>query len=229
MRVRESLKNRRTSWLTMIKKSEATEDSSSAQWITRSEGTKWRFVGKDVITSLNREQSSRTRYFLQMRNKCEILRGNIKLLQTYLSSSSTTSPTGVHSNTIIPGKPGVLEPLEGDSGIAKTDSETQDPDSGISNLRSSQMAVASLSGFKDSQMFHGSRNVEWLIFCTCFLMTLRKDPCAQRCSCSCEFYENVRNGKAVRSGYGPPWTALREPHPFSEDGNLLKFFFLLSS
>jgi hypothetical protein len=103
--------------------------------------------------------------------------GSMKLLpKTYFSSSSTTSPTGEHSNTIIPGKPGARELLEGASGIVKTESETQDPESGISNLRSSQIAVASLSGFRDNQMSHESRNVGEWILCIYFLMTLRKEP-----------------------------------------------------
>ena len=66
--------------------------------------------------------------------------------------------------------------MEGASGIVKTESETQDPESGISNLRSSQIAVASLSGFRDNQISHWSRNVGELILYRCFLMTLRKEP-----------------------------------------------------
>lgn len=91
--------------------------------------------------------------------------GDNQPLKMYFSSSSTTSPTGVHSNTIIPGKPGGRGLLDGVNGIVKTESETQLPESGISNFRSSQIAVASLSGFRDSQISQGSRNVDELVFC----------------------------------------------------------------
>ena len=82
----------------------------------------------------------------------------------------------MHSKTINPGKPGGLRALEDDSGIVKIDSETQDPEFGILNLRSSQMAVASLSGFRDNHISHGSCDVAGLTPCIWFLMTLSKDP-----------------------------------------------------
>jgi len=138
---------------------------------------KWRLRGRALITALNREQSSNTRYLLRKKNKDRTGFQSVK----YYFSSSSASFWGVHSNKIIPGYPGFLEV---DNGIEKIFSETQSPEFGISNLRSSQIAVASLSGFKDNQISHGSASVDGLTSCMCFLITLRKEPCAQRCSCS---------------------------------------------
>jgi len=72
--------------------------------------------------------------------------------KTNLSRSSVTPSSGVHSNIMTPGKPSEEEALLRDSGIEKTVSDSHQPDAGTSNLRSNQMAVASLSGFIDSHI-----------------------------------------------------------------------------
>lgn len=88
------------------------------------------------MMSRRREQSSKTRYFL--------------------SISSGTPSIGVHSNTSIPGYPGSLESLLGERGIEKIASDTHSPESGTLNLRSIQIAVASLSGLTDNHICQGT-------------------------------------------------------------------------
>jgi len=104
----------------------------------------------------------------------------------HFSRSSVISPKGVHSNTIRPGYP--PGPLADDNGIENTVSFDQVPEMGTSNLRSNQIAVASLSGFIESQMFQGIFNAEEFSDLICFLMTCKNDPGDQRSSCSVWFW-----------------------------------------
>lgn len=118
--------------------------------------------------------------------------------KTYLSRSSVISPNGLHSNTIKPGYPPVEGPASEEIGMEKTDSEAHDPEAGTSNLRSSHMAVASLSGFNESQICQGSFSVDGLRVPTCLRMTSRNDPCAHRSSWSLRFCERKKKKKTER-------------------------------
>ena len=120
--------------------------------------------------------------------------------KTYFSRSSVISPKGLHSNTIKPGYPLVEGPPAEEMGMEKTDSEAHDPEAGTSNLRSNHMAVASLSGFIESQICQGSFSVDGLRVLTCLRMTSRNDPCAHLSSWSLRFCE----GKQKEKGRGNP-------------------------
>jgi hypothetical protein len=117
------------------------------------------------------------------------------LKKTYFSRSSVISPNGLHSNTIKPGYPLVDGPATEETGMEKTDSEAHDPEAGTSNLRSSHMAVASLSGFIESQICQGSFSVDGLRVLTCLRMTSRNDPCAHLSSWSLRFCERKTERK----------------------------------
>ena len=120
--------------------------------------------------------------------------------KTYFSRSSVISPNGLHSNTIKPGYPLVGGPSTEEIGIEKTDSEAHEPEAGTSNLRSNHMAVASLSGFIESQICQGSFSVDGLRVLTCLRITSRNDPCAHLSSWSLRFCER----KTERKGRGNP-------------------------
>ena len=106
------------------------------------------------MMSRRREQSSKTRYFLHPTSQRKNDRQDNK--QSYLSISSRTPSIGVHSNISIPGYPGSFEALLGERGIEKIASDTHSPESGTLNLRSIQIAVASLSGFTDNHICQGT-------------------------------------------------------------------------
>lgn len=76
-------------------------------------------------------------------------------MQTDFSISSSKPSKGVRSNTMSPGEPGDggLR-LLGTMGIENTFSDAHSPESGTSNLCSSQIAVPSFSAFVDSQTRH---------------------------------------------------------------------------
>jgi len=120
--------------------------------------------------------------------------------KTYFSRSSVISPNGLHSNTIKPGYPLLDGSPTEEMGMEKTDSEAHDPEAGTSNLRSNHMAVASLSGFIESQICQGSFSVDGLSVLTCLRMTSRNDPCAHLSSWSLRFCER----KTERKGRGNP-------------------------
>lgn len=117
--------------------------------------------------------------------------------KAYFSRSSVISPKGLHSNTIKPGYPLVDGPPTEEMGMEKTDSEAHDPEAGTSNLRSNHMAVASLSGFIESQICQGSFSVDGLRVLTCLRMTSRNDPCAHLSSWSLRFCGGKQEEKDV--------------------------------
>jgi len=66
---------------------------------------------------------------------------------THFSISSSKPCSGEHSNTTNPGE---RESAPGASGMENTFSDVHVPLSGMSNFRSTQMAVPSFSGFSES-------------------------------------------------------------------------------
>jgi len=157
--------------------------SRSAQEIRSNEGMKWRLTGSAFTISRSLEQSSKRRYFLNT-GVYLVTHDNRKRGQAYFSRSSETSPRGVHSKMISPGYAAVVELREVDRGMENADSVTHEPECGMSNLRSIQMAVASLSGFRESQISQGRLRVDELTLLTWARITCRKDPWAHRSSCS---------------------------------------------
>src|SRR5882762_983732 len=99
-----------------------------------------------------------------------------------LSISSVTPSSGVHSNTMRPGETGGEAPPDA-RGIENMFSVYHRPEAGTSNLRSSQIAVASVSGFIESHICQ-PRGCTFEVRLTCLLILWRKDPSAQRRSCS---------------------------------------------
>lgn len=116
-------------------------------------------------------------------------------IATHRSKSSSTPSSGVHSNMMTPGYPSAVIGGLDATGIENTVSVSHcPPEPGTSNLHSSQMAVASLSGLRDS---HIRQKLDDGDFDDLDLRTertiWRKEPCAQRRACSSLFFKNKKN------------------------------------